>query len=377
MNKKAFSSLVVSVAICVILFFSLTLAQTPPTTSCQDNEGSLTQAEREQCIEIAGGIGAFNATADAVIWQTMEAAPTPNRTALLATSAAEYETAGRPTVAPTMTPGIHPELRAIRQLSFEETVGGTSALSYKYNASVWLAGAVVNQQGYGQPFFVTTHHEKCALNTFVFSPDASLQHYNRRWSCPEDIGEIIITDITAQDGIVTLTDRLNRTITFDLSTEIWTLDDSRWDMVPSPTHTTAERQAALTRIAPVVDGRDHTEEDAPISLRYEFMRSVWRVGGVTTDTGEVQPFYVSTPEAFCSAITVIELSEPMANGRQYMDELRECPQDIGPLTITAATGPTGTINFTDEISRTIILDLGTEKWTLEGEPWLPAATPTP
>ncbi len=246
MSKPTISIIVSGVVICLVLFFSLTLAQTPPPgSSCRDNWSSKTETEREQCVEREGGLLAFNATTDAMIQHTVLAAPTVDSTAERATEAAAYAAAGRPTGVPTITPGVSPQDTEIRRIEPQEVAGGPNSIQYKYRASVWVAGAVVDAQGYGKSLYVTTPREECAVYTVIPNYTPGVEQYDLSWSCPQNIGEIIITDITVQDGVATAADELNhlitatddfsRTITFDLGTEEWTLEGQPWLPETTPT----------------------------------------------------------------------------------------------------------------------------------------------
>lgn len=245
MNRPAVGIIVSGVGIGLVLFFSLTLAQTPPANSCRNNWGSKTAAEREQCVESEGGLLPFNATTDAMIQHTALAAPTIDSTAERATEAAAYEAAGRPTRAPTITHGVSPQDTEVRRIEPQEVAGGSNSIRYKYRASVWVAGAVVDAQGYGKSLYVTTPREECAVSSVIPNYTPGVEQYNLRWLCPQNIGEIVITDITVQDivgtaanelsHLVTATDQLSRTITFDLATEEWTLEGEPWLPAATPT----------------------------------------------------------------------------------------------------------------------------------------------
>ncbi|NJK79372.1 MAG: hypothetical protein HC914_05490 [Chloroflexaceae bacterium] len=62
----------------------------------------------------------------------------------------------------------------------------------------------------------------------------------------------------------------------------------------------------------------------------------------------------------------------------------ELPEDVGAITITTVSDVIitddhvkGIISFVTDQGQPGTFNLTTEEWTLEGEPWLPAATPTP
>ncbi|NJL33921.1 MAG: hypothetical protein HC893_08745 [Chloroflexaceae bacterium] len=115
----------------------------------------------------------------------------------------------------------------------------------------------------------------------------------------------------------------------------------------------------------------------PGGIDYRYMTSVWRVGAIEDNNGVFHRFYVSTHKDICVVITTATGMTNLENGLPHTDKALPCPEDIGKIVITGATGPTGVITATDELSRTITFDLGTEEWTLEGQPWLPETTPTP
>jgi hypothetical protein len=88
-------------------------------------------------------------------------------------------------------------------------------------------------------------------------------------------------------------------------------------------------------------------------------------------------FVIMTPKEQCAIETAT------SNPDDYLDRLEEyekkwsCPQEVGELVITGATGPTGIVSFTTELNQTGTFNLATEEWTLEGKPWLPGPTVTP
>lgn len=142
---------------------------------------------------------------------------------------------------PTVTPGepirltidtLPDETRRIEPIT--DLAGGPHVLRSSYAASVWHVSGIITPDGLiAYRFYVYSVQEQCALGTYVYPDpvggyaDFEEQHI-RTWHCPEDIGELIITDVTGPTGIVTFTDTLSRTITFDLATEEWTLEDEPW-----------------------------------------------------------------------------------------------------------------------------------------------------
>ncbi|NJK79017.1 MAG: hypothetical protein HC914_03580 [Chloroflexaceae bacterium] len=129
------------------------------------------------------------------------------------------------------------------------------------------------------------------------------------------------------------------------------------------------------RIEPITD-----RAGGPHVLRSSYAASVWHVSALITPDGFV-PYrlYVYSVREQCAIGTYV-YPDPIGGYADFEDQhtrFWDCPYDAGELSITGATGPTGVVTATDEFSRTITFDLTTEAWTLEGEPWLPTATPTP
>lgn len=117
------------------------------------------------------------------------------------------------------------------------------------------------------------------------------------------------------------------------------------------------------------------ERTAP--SRFQYGQSVWHVGAVMTAEGDPTPFFVAARPDQCALQSLVFGHRDDTFPTARVGYSWDCPEDIGDLTITGATGPTGIITATDALSRTITFDLANETWTLEGTPWLPVATPVP
>jgi hypothetical protein len=128
-------------------------------------------------------------------------------------------------------------------------------------------------------------------------------------------------------------------------------------------------------IPPEAHRIERKRPEAGSILSYRWFVSIWRVGAVLSADRRAYAFYVLTPKEECQLHTTT-IGPDFSQLPRY-EQQWSCPQDIGELTITGATGPTGIISFTNALSQTGIFNLTTEAWTLEGEPWLPTATVTP
>ncbi|NJK80128.1 MAG: hypothetical protein HC914_09605 [Chloroflexaceae bacterium] len=262
MNKKILPGLTIIGAACALIF-SLTFANTPPPSPVPETQSlattitanptvlvkcqgsSLTDRDRQRCIE-AGGIIELKATDDARLWATTRARPTTAPMSGLATSAALVAARGTLTPTPTLPPdGIHPEDKRIERVIPEG--GGGSLLSYRYFTSIWRVGAVLSEDRTGYAYYLMTPKDACGLRATTVGPDFSgLPAYERSWECPDHIGEIQITDVTSQTGLVTFTNYtrppyvanrqpdvrytppLTWTGTFNLATEEWTSEGHPW-----------------------------------------------------------------------------------------------------------------------------------------------------
>jgi hypothetical protein len=114
---------------------------------------------------------------------------------------------------------------------------------------------------------------------------------------------------------------------------------------------------------------------APDPHWLKFTVNAWWLGATLDDDGSPRRIIIKSSSRTCG----LGISYIKENGWPGKGEGHgfSCPEDINPIEITDATGPTGVVTATDEFSRTITFDLGTEEWTLEGQPWLPETTPTP
>lgn len=151
----------------------------------------------------------------------------------------------------------------------------------------------------------------------------------------------------------------------------------RGSPTPDTIGTTVALSSEWTEVIRRIEPQETVGGGVPGGIDYRYMTSVWRVGAIEDNNGVFHRFYVSTHKDICVVITTATGMTNLENGLPHTDKALPCPEDIGKIVITGATGPTGVITATDELSRTITFDLGTEEWTLEGQPWLPETTPTP
>ncbi|NJL56520.1 hypothetical protein HC928_16110 [bacterium] len=148
-----------------------------------------------------------------------------------------------------------------------------------------------------------------------------------------------------------------------------------------PTHGVTTTPRPTRTVTPIGYTPPYVGRIEPISNEGQDFRgtqSVWIVGAVQNTDGRHFPFYVFTNETRCGIGTIVEtegFDAPFLG--VPVNEHWNCPEDAGILTITDVTNSMGSVSFENEQGQLGTFNLTTEAWTLEGEPWLPAATPTP
>jgi len=344
-----------------LLLLSFSRAQTPDPEACVDHWEELSSQEQVQCAQVLGNTPQDSQSTVSVYTTTPSARPTSVPWSGLMTEEAIYEARGRPTIVTTRPPGVIPDsYQEIEQLWAEDTYG--TELSPKYRASAWRLGAVLNDEGYATAFYISTLRTICGILTHSAKLDDGYLESRDVWSCPADIGAIKITDATGPTGIITFTSEDGQVGTFDLTTEQWTLNGTMWTL-PSPGVIPDSYQVIEQRHPPLTSETQYPK-------KYPDSSSVWRVGAVL-DPDYAYAFYVATSSSGCSINTFTSKLRSDAQNFSW-----DCPEDIGPIIITDATGPTGVITFTSEDGQVGTFDLTTEQWVLDGQPWV-AATPVP
>jgi|GEM_PF-6337515 len=239
-------SLVIVGSVVLVWYLSLSLAQTPPESEpfhtltptsdpCFLGWAGYSEAKKDACIERAGGLTELKATHDALRRATVQARPSTAPMSGLKTVAAQV--AARPPSTPTPTflpnglPGWYDKIRPIKPEERYKT-----SIGYLYYESVWHVSGVVSESGVPYMLDVMTLQDQCVLETLTINPYDyldRLEEYEKKWSCPQDVGEIVITGATGPTGIVTFTTTLSQSGTFNLATEEWTLEGEPWLPVPT------------------------------------------------------------------------------------------------------------------------------------------------
>jgi hypothetical protein len=199
--------------------------------------------------------------------------------------------------------------------------------------------------------------EECALDSIALLPE------EERNQCIQAMG--------GKPGFVATVEAAQR-----VTAQAISAPGSMVEPPPSPVHT-PQPPGYIPDLYREIEPLDTAGPNRTAPSRFHYGQSVWQVGAVLTADGDATPLIIAADPHQCMlqslVLSYVGETFPEAKvGHQW-----ECPENISPLTITGATGPTGVVTATDELSRTITFDLSTEEWTLEGEPWLPAATPTP
>lgn len=107
------------------------------------------------------------------------------------------------------------------------------------------------------------------------------------------------------------------------------------------------------------------------SESYRYNTSVWRVGAIIGANGSAEKFFVATPLDTCAIRTFASNGPGLTPAQNWL-----CPEDIGEISITGATGPTGIVSFAAMQGDTGTFDLNTKEWTRNGQPWMAIPTPT-
>jgi hypothetical protein len=219
------------------MIFALTRAGTPQSeiAPCIANWDTLTWEEREQCAESIGGIALAEETVMAVAQQTADARPTQSLESIRATEHAMWVEAGRPTPVPTPVPGIVPQGWEVTEPYRSPTERLAPDPLLRGMNSAWWVGVIIADNGSPYRLLATTHREYCDLFINPIGLERIAPQATEAWDCPEDRGQITITGVTGPADIITLTDTLSRTITFDLATEEWTLEGEPWLPAATPT----------------------------------------------------------------------------------------------------------------------------------------------
>jgi hypothetical protein len=218
----------------LIWVFSHSFAETA-SEPCQESWPFLSEAEREGCIEAAGGMVHLKATDDALLSATTRARSTMAPLSGLATEVALTSAEGTPTsTRGADNNGTQSRDHDIRELLPEDRAGGP--FSYRYYRSVWQIGSVMSDSGEIFALYAMTPHEQCAITTTTVG-DAfnQLETYEREWTCPQERELLSITGATAPTGIISFTTSVSETGTFNLDTEEWTLDGEPWLPTATPT----------------------------------------------------------------------------------------------------------------------------------------------
>jgi hypothetical protein len=230
-------AIIIICSIAIVLTFSF--AQSQQITPCVEHWETLTADEKAACDEKIGSRGAVLATRDALQEQTVQALPSAPPLSGLATEAAIYEERGSPTpdTVGTTTARSTERMEVIKRVEPQETAGGGVPLSldYRFMGSVWRVGAIEDNRGMLHPFYVSAPQDVCGLITVTIGMGEDLPHAEDAWPCPQNTGAITIEDATGPTGIVTFTDTLSRTGTFDLSTKAWTREGQLWLPETTPT----------------------------------------------------------------------------------------------------------------------------------------------
>jgi hypothetical protein len=221
------------------LVFALTRAGTPQSeiAPCIANWDTLTWEEREHCAESIGGIALAEETVMAVAQQTADARPTQSLDSIRATEHAMWVEAGRPTPAPTPVPGIVPQgWEAVEPYQSDTKGLAPDPHWLKFTVNAWWLGATLDDDGSPRRIIIKSSSRTCGLGISYIKengwPAGGEEH---GFFCPEDINPIRIIGATGPTGVVTATDELSRTITFDLGTEEWTLEGQPWLPETTPT----------------------------------------------------------------------------------------------------------------------------------------------
>ena len=213
-------------------YFSALRAQSQPPT-CVEDWYSLTDAERIQCANVVGGMGAVMETNQAIDYATTAARPSSVPGEGLTAEAELLIQLGNPSIVPTLPPGIIPErYQRVEEVPSDERYG-TSASS-KYYSSVWQVGGISNAEGDPEMLLIGATRDVCALRTFRSNGPRFFDIVV--WLCPEELGEIVINSVSAAGGTVAFTFTASGdTGTFDLTTKAWTRNGNYWGVSPNPT----------------------------------------------------------------------------------------------------------------------------------------------
>jgi hypothetical protein len=357
--------------------------------NCLGNRRTMTEEQYEACV-----VG-FSAAQETVIvsrQQTSTARPTlppdsiratstSHAHTLRATSHAMWVEAGRPTVVPTRAPGDIPDgWEVVEPYVRPHGVGeGIDLRMRGMNRSAWWVGAIIADDGYPQRLLISSGTGSCVLYRRSFGLHDLTSQETKEWPCPENRGSLSLTGVTGPTGIVTATNAFTNTITFDFANEEWTLDGESWITPPTPVPGTIPPEWEMVEPYHRGQGSDEYVPIPHLSQRYlsRITDSYWWVGATVTEEGAARRWFATTYAGRCELL-LMPLGFTERGTKHFLiseTQSWNCPEDRGWIEITYVANDI--ITFTDELSRTITFDLATEEWTLEDEPWLPAATVTP
>jgi hypothetical protein len=98
------------------------------------------------------------------------------------------------------------------------------------------------------------------------------------------------------------------------------------------------------------------------SLSYRYYETAWHIGGMQDWCGENYAVYAMTSQDNCG-LTIGIRPEGWASVQEYYPY--QCPQNIGELRITGATGPNGQVFFRNHYGQTGRFNVATRQWIFD------------
>ncbi len=122
---------------------------------------------------------------------------------------------------PPLLPSGEPQMNiAVRQIQVQDMDPKPGLPFYGAN-SMWQAGSVHDGQFWNYLYVFTlpgSSSGSAQLGTWEIDGSGAYDHL---FTSPQNVGQLTITSVSSQDGVVTMTSNAGQTVTFNLATDAW------------------------------------------------------------------------------------------------------------------------------------------------------------
>lgn len=117
---------------------------------------------------------------------------------------------------------VPPSANTVSEIGNNSTSGQRLLPFAENKLSLWRAGVVLSadRESYAT-VLVWTERNECELTRMVLQRRGLNLRPETSWHCPNDLGELMITDVTGAEGVISFTSTSGTSGSFDMATGQW------------------------------------------------------------------------------------------------------------------------------------------------------------